>query len=134
MLKNIFNNFIKTTFFNQQNYFNSWTECKLIIINMWIWHLKLKHAKSQFLQHLITCFKNVWIWEVQDSITIDCDDCAAEKISWKIHHEFRFNEEDSEEHLTIDFHDFKLSFRDFTFLMIITDCWSDFIWDFYLSN
>ena len=58
---------------------------------------------------------------MQDSITINCNDCAAGKISQKICHEFRFNEENSKEHLAIDFHDFKLSFEDFTFLMIITD-------------
>ena len=58
---------------------------------------------------------------MQDSITIDCDDCAAEKISQIIHCEFRFNKEDSEEYLAIDFHDFKLSFEDFTSLVIITD-------------
>jgi len=59
---------------------------------------------------------------MKDSITINCDDCAAEKISQKIHHEFRFNEEDLEECLAVDFHDFKLNFEDFTFLIIITDC------------
>ena len=36
--------------------------------------------------------------------------------------EFKFNEEDSEEHLAINFHDFKLNFKDFIFLIIITDC------------
>ena len=58
---------------------------------------------------------------MKDSITINCDDCAAEKIKQKVHHEFRFNEKSSEEHLIIDFHDFKLSFEDFTSLVIITD-------------
>ena len=136
VLKHISDNLIKTSFFNQWNYFNSWTECKSVITDAWIWHLRLDHAESQSLQHLITCFKKVWIQRVQDPITIDCDDCAAEKISWKICHELRFNnnEEDSEKCLAIDFHDFKLNFRDFTSLVIITDCWSDFIWDFYLLS
>ncbi len=136
MLKHIFNNLIKVTFFNQWNYFNSWTECKSVIIDAWIWHLKLDHAESQSLQHLITCFKKAQIWEMQDSITINCNDCAAEKISWRIHHELKFNnnKKNSEEYLTINFHDFKLSFEDFTFLVIITDHWSDFIWDFYFSS
>ena len=83
---------------------------------------------------MITCFKSVWIQKVQDSITINCNDCAVEKISQRICCELRFNEKDSKKHLTIDFHDFKLNFRDFTFLITITDCWSDFIWDFYLSS
>ena len=101
---------------------------------MWTWHLKLEHAESQSLQYLITCFKNAWIQKVQDSITIDCNNCAAEKISWKIHYEFKFNKKNSEKYLAIDFHNFKLSFEDFTFLMTITDHWSDFIWDFYFSS
>ena len=58
---------------------------------------------------------------MKDSITINYDNCAAEKISQKIHYEFRFNEEDSEKCLAIDFHDFKLSFEDFTSLVIIID-------------
>ena len=58
---------------------------------------------------------------MQDLITINYDDCAAGKISQKIHHEFKFNKEDSEECLTINFHDFKLNFEDFTFLITITD-------------
>ncbi len=56
------------------------------------------------------------------------------KIKQKVCHELRFNEENSEKCLAIDFHDFKLSFENFTFLIIIIDYWSDFIWDFYLSN
>jgi len=128
-------NYIKIIFFNWWNYFNSWTEWKSVTADVWIWHLKLEHAESQSLQHLVTCSENAWIWRrVKDSITIDCNDCAAAKISWKIHCEFKFNEKNSEEHLAIDFHDFKLNSEDFTFLMTITDHWSDFIWDFYFSN
>ena len=132
MLKYIFNDFFKTVFFNWQNYFNLWIKCKSIITDMWIWHLRLKHAESQSLQHLITCFKSAQIQRMQDSITIDCNDCAAEKISWKICCKLRFNEKDSEEHLVIDFHDFKQNTEDFIFLMTIINYWSDFIWDFYL--
>ena len=109
------------TFFNWWNYFNLWTKYKSVITDVWTWYLRLDHIESQSLQHLITCFKSAWIQKMQDSITIDCDNCAAGKISWRIHHEFRFNEEDSEECLTINFHDFKLSFEDFTFLVIIID-------------
>ena len=128
-------NYIKTIFFNWWNYFNSWTEQKSVIINVWTWHLRLKHAEFQSLQHLVTCSESAQIWRrVENLITIDCNNCAAAKISQKIHCAFKFNKEDSEECLAIDFHDFKLSFRDFTFLIIITDCWSDFIWNFYLSN
>ena len=113
-------NYIKTIFFNQWNYFNSWTEQKSVTADVWTWHLRLEHAESQSLQHLVTCSENAQIQRrVEDSITIDCNDCAAGKISQKIHCEFRFSEEDSEEHLAINFHDFKLSFENFTFLMII---------------
>jgi len=59
---------------------------------------------------------------MEGPITINCNDCAAAKISQRIHHEPRFNnKENSEKHLAIDFHDFKLNFEDFTFLVIITD-------------
>ena len=109
-------------FYNWWNYFNSWTECKSVTADVWTWHLKLKHAESQSFQHLVICFKNAWIWrKLKNSITIDCDDCTVAKISWKICHEFRFNEKDSEECLAIDFHDFKQSIEDFTFLIIITN-------------
>ena len=72
--------------------------------------------------------------QLEDSITINCNDCAAAKISWKIHHEFRFNEKNLRECLAIDFHDFNSNFRNLTFMIIITDHWSNFIWDFYLSS
>ena len=101
-------NYIKTIFFNQQNYFNSWTEWKSVITDVWIWHLKLEHVRSQSFQHLIICFKNVWIQKkLKNLITINCNNCAIAKISWKIHHEFRFNEKNSEKYLAINFHDFK---------------------------
>ncbi len=137
MLKHIFNNLIKAAFFNRQNYFNSWTECKSVTADTWTWHLRLEHAGAQALQHLITCSKSAQIQrksKLKDSITINCDDCAATKISQKIHHELKFNKEDSEEHLIINFHDFNSSSEDFTFMTIIIDYWSDFIWDFYLSS
>ena len=59
---------------------------------------------------------------MKDLIIINYNDYAAAKISQKIHCELKFNEENSEKHLAIDFHDFKLSSEDFTFLIIITDC------------
>ena len=59
---------------------------------------------------------------MKDSIIIDYNDYVTEKIKWKVHHELRFNEEDSEECLVINFHDFKLSFKNFIFLIIIIDC------------
>ena len=71
---------------------------------------------------------------MKDSIIINCNSCMIKKIKQKVCHELRFNEENSEKCLAIDFHDFKLSFENFTFLIIIIDYWSDFIWDFYLSN
>ena len=71
---------------------------------------------------------------MKNSITINYNDCAVAKISQKIHHEFRFNEKNSKKCLAIDFHDFKQNAKDFIFLTIITNCWSDFIWDFYLSS
>ncbi len=134
MLKYILNNLIKVTFFNQWNYFNSWTKCKSVTADAWIWYLRLDHAESQSLQYLVTCFKNAWIQKMKDSIIIDYNNCAVRKIKWKVCYELRFNEENSEEYLIINFHNFKLSFEDFISLVIITDCWSDFIWDFYLSN
>ncbi len=58
---------------------------------------------------------------MKDSITINYNDCVIEKIKQKVHHELRFNEKDSEECLIINFHNFKLSFKDFISLIIITD-------------
>ena len=107
MIEYILNNLIKMTFFNWWNYFNLWTEWKSVTADAWTWHLRLGHAEAQSLQHLVTCSKDAWIQrKLKDSITIKCDDCAAAKISQKIHHELRFNEEDSEECLAINFHDF----------------------------
>ena len=135
MLKYILDDLFKTAFFNQWNYFNLWTEQKSVITDTWTWHLRLEHVRFQTLEYLVNDFKNVWIQRREkDSITVNCDNYAAEKISWRIHHKLWFNEEDSEECLAIDFHDFKQDFRDWTSLIIITDCWSDFIWDFYLSS
>ena len=42
--------------------------------------------------------KGYKLWrKVKNSIIINCDDCAAEKISQRIHYKFRFNEKNSEE-------------------------------------
>jgi len=135
MLKYISDDLIKTAFYNWWNYFNSWTEHKSVITDVWTWHLRLEHVRFQSFQHLVICFKNVWIWrKLKNSITIDCNNYAVSKILQKIHHEFKFNKKNSEKHLAIDFHNFKQNAENFTFLTIITDHWLDFIWDFYLSS
>ncbi len=125
----------KASFFNRRNYFNSWTERKPVTADAWTWHLRLGHAGPQSLQHLVTCSEGARIRrKLEGPITIDCDGCAAAKISRKVRREPRSNEEDPGERLAVDFHDFKLGFGGFKSLVTITDRWSGFIWDFYLSS
>ena len=96
-----------------------------------MWYLRLDHSEPQALEHLVNYSKNA---QIQDSIIIKCNSCAAGKISQKIQHEARDLNEAPGEQLAINFHNFKKKFDDWTFLVTITDHWSGLIWDYYLTN
>ncbi|KAE8551358.1 hypothetical protein EYB25_005243 [Talaromyces marneffei] len=69
---------------------------------------------------------------------VECEACASSKIHRLIRREDRRLAERPGEHLALDFHDFEKSTlkndKDKRTLMLITDRYSGFMWDFYLTG
>jgi hypothetical protein len=66
--------------------------------------------------------------------TVECDACGISKAKRQIR---RFLREISEglgpgKRIAIDFHDFEEDEDNYNSLMLITDRWSGYMWDFYL--
>ena len=65
---------------------------------------------------------------------VECDDCSCTKIKCQIHYQAYECPEKAGSRLALDFHDFELDKDSYNSVILITDCYSGYIWDFYLKN
>ena len=124
----------RATFFVRRNKFNSWTERPASRVDAEMWHLRLGHPGPEALQHLVNCSTGV---KIKGLRTIDCNACAQAKIHRTVHREPRTRSYEAGVRLAIDFHDFEKTESDgtqFVSVMLVTDRYSGFVWDFYLPN
>ena len=125
----------KATFYVQRHKFNSWTNHRANKADSLTWHLRLGHPGPEAMKHIVTSSKGV---RLQGIPTNECDDCTCSKAKRIIHREPRTKEivDQAGTHLAIDFHDF--SYEDkighYTSMMLVTDRYSGFIWDFYFYH
>jgi Reverse transcriptase (RNA-dependent DNA polymerase) len=121
-----------SAFFVRRNKFNSWTKRAPNSTDEHTWHLRLGHPGPEALNHLVNQSQGV---RIKGAITtIDCNDCGCAKAKRQIRREPRDRPEKAGTHLAIDFHDFEQSSNGYTSVMLITDRFSGYIWDFYLQN
>ena len=66
--------------------------------------------------------------------TVDCDNCGCTKIKYQIYCQTRECPEKVDSRLALDFHDFEPDKDGYNSVILITDCYSGYIWDFYLKN
>jgi hypothetical protein len=65
---------------------------------------------------------------------VQCDACGQSKIKRQIRRTPKDLREGPGYRLAIDFHDFNPGKGGFNSLMLVTDRWSGYCWDYYLSN
>lgn len=141
VLEYIPQNLSAAAFHVRRNNINSWTRRAAGYMDQRTWHLRLGHPGAAALDHLVGHSEGVRMKGlVQDSATkerittVDCDDCGCTKIKRQIRREPRIRPEKAGIRLAIDFHDFEPDKDGYNSVMLITDRFSGYIWDFYLKE
>ena len=96
-----------------------------------LWHLRLGHPRLQALEHLVNSSQGV---RIKGITTAECNACGTSKAKRQIR---RFPREISEglgKRIAIDFYDFEADEDGYKSLMLLTDRWSGYMWDFYLQD
>jgi hypothetical protein len=123
----------RASFYARRHKYNSWTKRAPNLADSHTWHLRLGHPGPEALNHLVTHSQGVRIKGIP---TVECDDCACAKAKRSVRREPREEPDKAGSHLAIDFHDFEPDTVNdgFKSVMLITDRFSGYIWDFYLQN
>ena len=122
---------VPSAFHTRRNKFNSWTQKPPNKADALKWHLRLGHPGPQALEHLVNCSKGAKIKGIR---TVECDDCGVAKAKRQIRREPRELDEGPGLRIAIDFHDIDGDEDGYRSVMLITDRWSGYTWDFYLST
>ena len=124
-------NVTDAAFITRRNNFNSMTERRPSKADATRWHLRLGHPGPQALEHLVNCATGV---KIKGLLTVECNSCATAKARRQIRRAPRDLHEGPGHRLAVDFHDYEPGYGGFNSLMLITDRWSGYIWDFYLTD
>ncbi|KHO10663.1 hypothetical protein MAA_11714 [Metarhizium robertsii ARSEF 23] len=120
---------VRSAFVSQRHQYNSWTRRKASKADARKWHLRLGHPGPQALEHLVNTSRDV---RIKGPTTTECDDCAVSKIKRQIRRQPRDVGNDPAQRIAIDFHDIEVTHDGTNCVMLATDRWSGFIWDYYL--
>jgi hypothetical protein len=121
----------RSTFYARRNKFNSWTTRRPVAGDALKWHLRLGHPGPKVLEHLVNTSKGA---KIRGPTTVQCDSCGTGKARKQIRREPKEIQEEPGVRLAIDFHDYQPSDKGFTSMMMVTDRWTGFIWDYYLED
>ncbi|EEA25069.1 conserved hypothetical protein [Talaromyces marneffei ATCC 18224] len=127
---------VKTGFAIRRHRFNSWTSRKERKADANRWHARLGHPGPEVLKHLAGAAKGVRLTGISKGpTTVECESCGTSKAQRIIRREERTPPHAPGEHLAIDFHDFAEStMHGEKTLMLITDRFSGFMWDYYMTS
>ena len=118
-------------FFARRNNFNSWTKRKPQGADAMTWHLRLGHPGPDALEHLVNSTQGV---RIKGITTVECDGCGLGKKCRKVRREPRDIEGGPGTRLAVDFHDFEPDVHGYKSVMIVTDRWSGYMWDYYMEK
>lgn len=121
----------RQAFYARRNAFNSRTGRAPAKAEARKWHLRLGHPGPQALEHLVNCSTGA---KIKGLTTTECDDCAVSKAKRQIGRKPRSTENAPGVRLAVDFHDFQHISQGRQHIMLVTDRWSGYIWDFYLDD
>ena len=118
-------------FFARRNKFNSWTERKPQAADAKTWHLRLGHPGPGALEHLVNSTQGA---RIKGITTVQCDGCGLGKKRRRVRREQRDIEGGPGMRLAVDFHDFEPDPHGYKSLMLVTDRWSGYMWDYYMER
>lgn len=96
-----------------------------------LWHLRLGHPGPRALEHLVNCSTGA---RVKGITSVQCDDCGMSKAKRQISRLPRHRGDGPGLRLALDFHDLLEAPIGRRSLMLVTDRWSGYIWDYYIWN
>uniref|UniRef100_A0A1Y1L2P0 Integrase catalytic domain-containing protein n=1 Tax=Photinus pyralis TaxID=7054 RepID=A0A1Y1L2P0_PHOPY len=121
----------RQSFFTRRNTFNSWTGRQASSADARKWHLRLGHPGPKALEHLVNCSTGT---KIRGLTTVECDHCGVSKAIRQISRKPRDTENAPGLRLAIDFHDLEEDHEERHSVMFVTDRWSGYVWDFYLTD
>jgi hypothetical protein len=132
VLESVTAQFSKQAFYARRNQFNSWTEKAPSSASDEMWHLRLGHPGPEALRHFQGHSRGM---RVKGAVTtVECDAFACAKAKQLIRREPRDPVLKAGTRMAIDFHDCEEDIEGYSSLMLVTDRYSGFIWDFYLKD
>ncbi|EXU94611.1 integrase core domain protein, partial [Metarhizium robertsii] len=121
----------RQSFFTRRNTFNSWTGRQASSADARKWHLRLGHPGPKVLEHLVNCSTGA---RIKGLTTVECDHCGVSKARRQVSRKPRDTENAAGLRLAVDFHDLEEDHEGRDSVMFITDRWSGYVWDFYLTD
>ena len=121
----------RASFFTRRNQFNTWSERKAKSGDSERWHLRLGHPGPQALEHLVNSSEGV---KIIGPTMVECDACGVSKMKRQIRRRRRQIDEEPGLRFAIDFHPLEKGMEGYKHLMLVTDRWSGYIWDYYLEE
>lgn len=113
------------------NRFNSSTRPKATKQDARRWHLRLGHPGPQALERLVNKVTGA---RIKGITTVECDDCGTSKMTRQVSRLLRDLPAGPCLRLAIDFHDLEEDPEERASLLLITDRYSGYIWDYYLKT
>lgn len=95
------------------------------------WHLRVGHPGPEALNRLVN---NSTGARIQGPTTVECNDCGMTKLTRQISRAPRYHDEGPGLRIAVDFTHLNPDAEGFDSLMLFTDRWSGYIWEFYLQN
>ncbi|KAJ3554727.1 hypothetical protein NPX13_g10536 [Xylaria arbuscula] len=133
--------FKRTAFYTRRNKLNSYTGKPLSRGDLFQWHLRMGHPGPEALRHLVALSRGVGMRQAPDGSdeikTAQCDACGVSKIKRQINRLPREKPTTAGTRLAIDFHDFEDPRKNGGAewcVMLITDRFSGFTFDYYLHD
>jgi hypothetical protein len=118
-------------FVARRHIYNTRTKRKARKADAMKWHLRLGHPGPMAMEHLVNLTLGV---RIKGPTTVQCDGCGLGKMKRIIRRAPREADEGPGERLAIDLHPFEQGYGMYSHLLLATDRWSGYTWDFYLQK
>ena len=122
---------LAAAFIARRNFYNTRSRRKPQKAVAMKWHLRLGHPGPLALEHLINHTQGV---RIKGPTMVECDGCGLGKMKRQVRRTPREADEGPGERIAIDFHSFNQGYGGYRYLLLATDRWSDYMWDFYLQK
>jgi hypothetical protein len=115
----------------RRHQFNSWTARNPSQVDGDTWHHRLGHPGSEALQRTIKVTTGA---KILGPTTVQCESCATAKITKQIRRTPREHLIHPGDRIAIDFHDFGPGRKGLRYVMLLTDRYSGYWWEYYLID